>query len=131
MTLAGRLQSVRFSRFLVAGLVNTGGTYLLYLALLLVMPYAWAYSVTYAAGILLGYLLSARFVFRSNISWRTAALYPLVYLVNYAVGLGLLWLAVERLGMPKQVAPLLVLVATTPLMYVMTKTIFRKEQQNG
>ena len=36
-----------FSRFLIAGALNTGLTYLLYLGLLFLMPYVWAYSLTY------------------------------------------------------------------------------------
>jgi putative flippase GtrA len=111
-------------RFLFAGLVNTALTYFLYLGLLLLMPYAWAYSLTYVAGIGAGYLLNAKWVFRRHPSLRTAATYPLTYGVNYAVGLTLLWLLVELGNIPREIAPLIVVAVSTPLMYVLTRAIF-------
>ncbi|HZY20065.1 MAG TPA: GtrA family protein [Ramlibacter sp.] len=115
---------MRFSRFLVAGLANTGITYLVYLALVQLMPYATAYSLTYALGILLGYLINATWVFSQRPSASSAFRYPLAYLLNYVLGLGLLWLLVDRLRMPKQIAPLAILFITTPAMYAMTRYVF-------
>jgi putative flippase GtrA len=126
---AGSGQMLRISRFVVAGALNTGLTYLLYLLLLQLMPYVWAYSITYAAGIVGGYLVNARWVFRQKPTLRSAAAYPVSYAINYALGLCLLWLAVEKLGVPKELAPLLVVVITTPVMYMMSKTIFREEKK--
>ena len=72
-----------FPRFLIAGAVNTGLTYVLYLGLLLLIPYVWAYSVTYAVGIGTGYLLNARWVFKRVPSLSSATAYPLTYVLNY------------------------------------------------
>lgn len=118
------MAGLRFSRFLVAGAVNTGLTYIVYLGLVLVMPYAAAYTLTYLLGIAFGYLINATWVYGQRPSAATAARYPLVYLVNYGLGLTLLWLFVDRLHMPKQIAPLAVLVVTTPAMYAMTRYVF-------
>lgn len=113
-----------FPRFVVAGACNTVLTYLLYLLLLKVMPYVWAYSVTYAAGIAIGYLLNAIWVFQKGTSARTALPYPLVYGLNYLLGVGFLWLAVNLARIPKEIAPILVLLLTVPIMYFTTRTIF-------
>lgn len=118
-----------FPRFLAAGIVNTGLTYILYLGLLLLFPYGWAYSITYAAGILLGYLMNAYWVFGRKPGMRSAAAYPLGYLLNYLMGLGLLWLLIEKLGIAQEYAPLAVVAVTTPAMYLATRLVFGLEKK--
>lgn len=120
---------MHFQRFLIAGGLNTGATYVLYLALLRVLPYALAYSATYLAGIVLGYLLNAYWVFRGTPSVRSALQYPAAYVLNYLFGLGSLWIFVEALYLPQWVAPLAVLAITTPVMYLMSGFIFRRKEE--
>ena len=111
-------------RFLIAGAVNTGLTYVLYLGLLFLVPYVWAYSLTYAIGICIGYLLNARWVFKQAPSLSSATAYPLTYALNYLLGVGMLWLLVELFHIPKEIAPILVVALTVPIMYIVTKSIF-------
>lgn len=113
-----------FPRFLIAGAVNTGLTYLLYLGLLFLMPYVWAYSLTYAIGIGIGYLLNAHWVFKRAPSLGSATAYPLIYALNYLLGVGMLWLLVDLIHIPKEIAPLLVVALSVPVMYIVTKSIF-------
>jgi len=115
-----------FPRYIVAGALNTLATYALYLALLHVMPYLWAYVVTYGVGIVLGYVLNACWVFRHRPSVRTAAGYPLVYAANLALGAGLLAALVEVIGMPREWAPLVVLGIMVPLMFLLTRALFQR-----
>jgi putative flippase GtrA len=112
---------VALSRFVVAGATNTGITYLLYLGLLQLMPYVAAYSFTFLAGIALGYTLNTYVVFKARATVKSAAMYPLMYVLNYLVGVGLLYALVELLGVPNEVAPLLVIAASAPVMYLATK----------
>src|SRR5262245_8344915 len=84
-------------RFIIAGGVNTLVTYLAYLLLLPFLGYALAYTVTYIAGIFLAYYLSARFVFCRPLQWRHAIQYPLVYLLQYALGITLTTALIEGL----------------------------------
>ena len=120
-----------FPRFLIAGAVNTGLTYALYLGLLFLMPYVWAYSLTYAIGICIGYLLNARWVFKRAPSLSSATAYPLTYALNYLLGVGMLWLLVELIHIPKEIAPLLVVAVSVPVMYIVTKSIFLGKFING
>ena len=116
-----------FPRFLIAGGVNTALTYFLYLGLLLLIPYSWAYSLTYIAGIGLGYLLNARWVFKRQPNLRTATSYPLTYIINYLVGMTLLWLLVELVNVPEEIAPLIVVAMSVPFVYAFTWFIFQGE----
>lgn len=88
----------QFVRFLVAGGVNTAATFALYAVLLRFVPYLVAYSVSYAVGILLSYALAVGFVFRKRASLVSFLRYPLVYVLQYLVGAGVLWTCVEGLG---------------------------------
>jgi putative flippase GtrA len=112
-------------RYVAAGAANTLATYLAYLLLLRWMPYAVAYSVVYVAGIALSYFLNARWVFRTAGSWRSFLLYPSVYGVQYLVGLAALYLVVDGLGLPRELAPLIATAATLPLGFLMTRRILQ------
>lgn len=114
-----------FQKFLVAGVLNTGVTYLLYLILLHFMPYILAYSLTYVVGIVLGYSLNAKWVFKKTINLRTAIVYPLSYGFNYIIGVSMLWVFVEILNFSREISPLVVVVISVPLMYFFTKIIFQ------
>lgn len=116
-----------FPRFLLAGVLNTGLTYVLYLGLLNLMPYVWAYSVTYIAGIGIGYSLNAFWVFRTFPSLRNITAYPFTYVLNYLFGLAILWTLVELIGVSKAIAPLIVLTTSVPFMFIITKHIFLKK----
>lgn len=114
------------SRFIIAGAANTGITYLLYLSLLQLMPYVAAYSVTYLTGIALGYVLNAYLVFKERPTAKSAAMYPFVCVMNYLFGLVLLYVIIELLGGPREIAPLIAIVVSAPVMYVTTKFIFKR-----
>jgi putative flippase GtrA len=111
-------------RFLVAGLVNTGVTYALYLLLLRLVAYRTAFSIAFVAGIALSYALNARFVFRRPATWASLVRFPLVYLAQYFGGLALVSMSVEWLAVPTWLAPIVALVVTIPLTYSLSRMIF-------
>jgi putative flippase GtrA len=114
-----------FGRFIVCGAVNTVVTYCAYLACLLVLPYLAAYTVTYVAGIFLSYYLTARFVFRQPLSLGRAFQFPVVYVVQYTLGMCLLYLLVKALGMSEKLAPILVILLTLPVTFLLSRLIVR------
>jgi len=101
-------------------------TYVIYLLLVQFLRYQVAYTVTYLIGIALGYLLNAFWVFRSAPNVKSAVAYPLVYMGQYALGIGLLSVFVDALGIDKRIAPALVIVITLPLMFVLSRLVFKK-----
>lgn len=112
-------------RFLLAGAFNTAVTYVIYLAALQVMPYRFAYTGAYAAGIVLGYAVNTYFVFRANWSWKRMLAYPLVYLMQYGLGLLCLTVLVERHWVGQQLAPLLVVLITLPLTFLASRYLIK------
>jgi putative flippase GtrA len=120
------LRDNRFIRFLITGTINTGVTFLIYVGLVLFMPYAIAYTVTVAIGIGLSYFLNARYVFRSKLNLASALQYPAVYLFQYLLGLVLLYLLVEKAGVSKFLAPLLIVCISIPFTYVLSRYIIAR-----
>jgi putative flippase GtrA len=113
-------------RFLLTGATNTVATYLLYLLLQLVLPYQGAYAISFVAGIAFSYWLNIRFVFRSGHTTARALAFPFVYLVQYLAGALLLAFLVERIGMAQEVAPIVVVVATLPLTFLLSRYVLAR-----
>jgi putative flippase GtrA len=110
-----------FARFVVAGSINTGVGYGVYLLLLPLIGYQPAYAAAYLAGIVVAYLLNSMFVFRSRITVRTALRYPLVYLVQYLFGAVLLFGLVAGFGFGQRWAALIALALSVPVSYVLNR----------
>lgn len=115
-------------RFLLAGAFNTAVTYVVYLAALQVMPYRFAYTGAYAAGLVLGYAVNTYFVFRARWSWKKMLAYPLVYVMQYGLGLLCLTVLVERQWASKEWAPLLVVVLTLPLTFLASRYLIKEKK---
>lgn len=113
-------------RFLIGGGANTLLSYILYWTLLLWMPYAWAYTVSYALAILSGFAISTWFVFRASWSWVKLAAFPLVHLANYLASLLIVWVAVEIFDMPKEIAPLVATVIVLPMNFILTRKLIHR-----
>ena len=126
-----RSSSREAARFLAAGAVNTGLSYLAYLALLRWVTYRWAYSVSFVAGILLSFVLNSLFVFQVSLRWRRLLPYPGVYLVQYLLGLGILHLGVDLLGWDARLMPIAVLAVTVPVSFVLTRWVLRGRGERG
>lgn len=113
-------------RFLAGGAFNTAATYLLYLLLQRLINYQAAYAISFLAGIALAYAINLGWVFRSAHTTKKALAFPLVYLAQYALGALLLALLVERLGVPQQVAPVVVIVVTIPITFVLSRYVLTR-----
>lgn len=121
--------SRQLARFLVASALNTALTYLLYLALLWIVSYRWAYSISYVAGIFLSFVLYSLWVYRTGLRWRRLLPYPAVYLVQYFLGLAVAWAGVEVLGVDERLVPIAVIAVTVPVSFVLTRWVLGK--RNG
>jgi putative flippase GtrA len=118
----------RFARYLAAGAMNTIATYLLLLVAMRWLHYAIAYTATYAIGVVLGYWLQTRYVFRVRMEWRTAARFPLIYVTQYALGLSLLWALVDVADVPRAYAALAVTAATVPTGYALSRWVLARRR---
>ncbi|MGC1550849.1 MAG: GtrA family protein, partial [Rhodanobacter sp.] len=95
-------------RFLIGGVLNLVVSYGGYLLLLHWLHYEAAYAIAYVVSIAVSYVFSALFVFRQPMRARAALRFPLVYLVQFLLGLILLRVLIDMLHSPAWLAPLLV-----------------------
>jgi len=116
---------VQFTRFLIAGAVNTAVSYAVYLLLLALLPYLAAYTISYLAGIAISYLLLTRFVFRTERRLATAVRFPLVYVAQYLTGTTVLTLLVEAWGVRASIAAIAAIVASIPVTFVLSRLVLR------
>lgn len=108
----------------MSGGVNTVVTYLVYLLLLQIFSYTVAYSIAYAFGILLAFILNRYFVFQTSRGAKAAFLFPFIYLIQYLTSLLIIWLWVEKLDLNVMLAPLASIILTIPITYSLSKLLF-------
>lgn len=112
------------TRFLASGIANTLLTFAIYWLLLEVTAYQVAYTISYLSGIVIAYLLGSVFVFRSRPRMATALRFPLVYAVQYLLGLAVLWAWTGLLGLPAAWGVLAVTAVTLPVTFLLSRHIF-------
>ena len=112
-------------RFLLVGGLNTLISYSLYLLFLGVLPYLAAFTLSYIMSIFTSYVLQAKFVFKSKIRLSAAIQFPLLYITLYFITAGLLYICVKFLSIDVILAPLLVLVITVPISFILSRLIIK------
>jgi putative flippase GtrA len=124
-------RSPEFGRYLFFGGLKKVLTYIIYLAGLRLMNYRPAYTVSFILGILLSYLFNAQFVFKKKLRVAKALQFFVVYLAQYFVGLGLLFILVEIARVSKVLAPILLLFLIVPTNYGLNRCVFKGKQASS
>jgi len=123
--------NVFFPRFLISGVLNTGITYLIYLVVLLAFSYQLAYTVAFILGVVISYGLNANFVFRSGISVGSLIRFPVIYLLQYFLGIVMVAVLIEYGGVAEWLAPVFVLIITVPMTFIFAKKIFLQNNKTS
>ncbi len=112
-----------FLRFLIAGSLNTIISYIVYLLLLYYLPYLLAYSMAYAIGLLFSFYLNAKFVFKVPVTFKKILFYPSIYLVQYLLGLLILYIAVNFFQISEKLSLLISIFITIPITFILNRII--------
>jgi putative flippase GtrA len=115
----------------IGGGINTVLTYGLYLLLDLAFSYRIAFTASYVIGIVFAYFFNALVVFKSGLSFKKFLQFPLVYVVQYLLSIGLLEVMVQRLTVNTTIAPIFVFVIVTPLTYLLSRWILKGKSTPG
>ncbi|GAV12374.1 GtrA family protein [Paenibacillus sp. NAIST15-1] len=126
-TLLTKYLNKEFIKFIFSGGVNTVATYLFYLLLLMFLNYSLSYTISYISGIFLSYYLNSIFVFDEKVSFRKFIKYPIVYLTQYILGIVLMYGLVEYLHLSVQIVPLVVIIVSLPITYLLSKLIIKSK----
>ncbi|MEA4924909.1 MAG: GtrA family protein [Syntrophomonadaceae bacterium] len=120
-----RLNLREYVSFLLCGAANTGLTYALYVLLLLVMPYKPAYSLAYVCGIGISYFLNSRLVFQEPVTLAKFLQYPAVYIVQYVLGIVVLYVCIDIIHISPWLAPVVVIIISLPVTFGISKLIIK------
>ncbi|MWJ33253.1 GtrA family protein [Saccharibacillus sp. WB 17] len=120
-----KLTNKEFLRFLISGGLNTLATYIIYLILLNFLDYRVAYTISYVCGIFISYGLNVKFVFKTNVTFKSFIQFPIVYLVQYAINLLLLYVLVDYLYISEIIVPIISVIVTIPLSFLLSKFIIK------
>ena len=120
-----------FPTFVFFGAVRTVLAYGIYLLLVLFIAYPVAYTVSYASGVFISYYLNARFVFREKLRLSNALQYPVVYLLQYLIGLALLYLLIDVAQLSKLLAPIFVVILTLPCTYLLSGYVIKARSRRS
>lgn len=116
----------KFFRFLISGGVSTALSYSIYLLANYWLPYGWAWTLAYGAGIIYAYIAQSIWVYKRPMSLKGFFAFPLVYIVQYLVTLVLLSVLIGGLGWSEIYSPLLVVVMTIPLTYGLSRFVIER-----
>ncbi len=117
--------SHEFVRFLLVGMANTVFGYVVYAALLTFIGYKPAYTASFVLSVLFSYWLNSRFVFGVRLSIKGLLRFPIVYLVQYVLGIVLMFVMVEKIGVSAYFSPLIVIIATIPVTFILSRTLLK------
>lgn len=126
MAEAARGKYSSFLKFLLAGGINTGVTYAIYLLFLPALGYRLSYGIAYLTGIVISFFLNKNFVFREDRGLRSILLFPLVYVAQYCFNYAIIWVWVEALKLPTTLAPLVAVALAVPVTYLITHWVFHR-----
>jgi putative flippase GtrA len=119
------LSNAEFLKFVLVGGANTVLGYVLFALLTPFMHYGIAYSISYGIGVVFAYVANSLFVFHEPLAWRKFMAFPLVYVVQYLIGITLLPVLIEVLRFDPLIAQPVVIVITMPVTYLLSRLIVR------
>ena len=125
------IRNLEFLRFLIVGTINTVVGYMIYISLTFYFIYSIAYSISFVFGVLISYYLNTKFVFQEALSWKKLVRFPLVYVTQYLMGLMLMFLLIEKFSISLFVAPLLVVIITTPITFFISRWIIKPNSKRA
>lgn len=125
------MRRVELIRFVLVGTLNFLLTYPVYLLLLRFVVYSVAYTFSYLVGIFAAYWLNSHFVFQERMRLSKALQFPFVYVVQYFVTIGFLYLLIESAHVKQSLAPIATLLVTVPLTYVLSRYVIKRNVGSG
>ncbi len=112
----------QFIRFGFVGVLNTAISLVIYnLFIKIGINYLVANAIGYVAGILNGYVLSSKLVFKCNMNINSGSKFILTYMSSFILGTIILYILVEYLNILKQIAPLFVAIFNIFYNYIINK----------
>jgi putative flippase GtrA len=111
-------------RFLAVGGTNTVATGAIFFVLSGFIAPAIAYTIAFAVGVAFAVVITPRFVFSERTSHNRRAVYGAWYLIVYLVGLGVVYVIHDRLGLDRWVIVAVTVPTTAVLGFIGARRLF-------
>lgn len=111
----------RFVRFAIVGVVNTLVTFIIYSLLLQYFSIETSYSLAFVAGVIISYVGNTIYVFSIQRTFSSLMRFPIVYVIQYLYGLGVLQILTHYIGLQPELAMIVVVISAVPLTFAFTK----------
>ncbi|MEV3875140.1 glycosyltransferase [Streptomyces sp. NPDC049906] len=111
----------QFLTFVAIGFVNTAVYLMVYVSLNPWVPYVAAHVLGYVVSVVGSFLLNTYLTLRTRPTWQAFVRYPLSSVAGLVAAGGLLYLAVDHLGMDENLAALAAGVLVTPLSFLLAR----------
>jgi putative flippase GtrA len=95
------------------------------------VSYSVAFSISFVVGVIMAYVLNAGFVFRARFSLAKMAKFPALYLLQYVMGLLLLRVLVDSVGLDERIAPLVNVALLTPVTFMINRWFLVQRGNDG
>ena len=113
-------------RFLIAGLLNTLLTLLIYWVMLRKFSPLTSYSVSFVIGIIFSFMLNSLGVFKTPLKWKIFYYFLVGYFFQYFIGYTTLYFLFTKLSYNRYYSIIGVLIITVPTNFICNKFIFTK-----
>lgn len=124
-----RLTQTHFEiiKFVIVGGINTLNYYIVYLLLLklLGVNYLVSHITGFIVSFIISYYLNCYFVYKVKPTLKKFLSFPLTQLVNMGMQTLLLYIFVQWLHFPSEIAPFAGLIITIPVTFILSKWILR------
>lgn len=111
-------------RFGVVGVVATGIHYLTYIFLIYFINESLAFTLGYIISFCFNFILSAKFTFNSNITFKRSTGFILCHIINYTLQIFVLNLSI-CLGVKEAFAPIIVYFICIPINFILVRYVFK------
>lgn len=112
----------QFIKFSIVGVMNTTISLIVYYILLFFgMHFLIANAIGYLVGIINGFILSSKFVFKTDMNINSGSKFVLTYVSSFIIGSTILYFLVEILLVPETIAPLIISIFNVIYNYIINK----------
>lgn len=114
-------------KFIIVGGINTLNYYVLYLIFLQLIHFSYLVShiVAFLISFVISFYLNCYFVYKVKPTLKKFFAFPLTQVVNMGVQTLLLYVLVDQFDMSPVIAPLLGLIITIPITFILSKWILK------
>src|SRR5699024_11971415 len=114
-------------RFIIVGGINTLNYYILYLILLRLfsIEYLISHILAFVMSFIISFYLNCYFVYKVKPTLKKFLAFPLTQVVNMGLQTLLLYVLVDNFDLSPTIAPLLGLIVTIPITFVLSKWILK------